>query len=66
MPIEIILEKGETIDKSLRRLKNKIDQENIIRTVKLKKFFRKPSEIKREKKKMKNFNNSIRLKREKK
>ena len=47
MPVEVKLRKGEAMEKALRRLKKK-------------RYFEKPSEIKRRKKKVATFNNMLR------
>lgn len=61
MPVEVKIRKGEPVERALRRLKKKIDRENIIRDVRSKRYFTKPSEIKRQQKKMAKFNNMLRL-----
>jgi len=60
MPIEVKLRKGETVDKALRRLKKRIDFENILRDVRLKRYFRKPSAIRRQKEKEQAFRDMLR------
>lgn len=60
MPVEVRMRKGEAMEKALRRLKKKIDREGIIRDVRQKRYFEKPSEIKRRKKKVAAFNNMLR------
>lgn len=62
MPVEIRIRKGEPMERALRRLKKKIDRENIIRDVRAKRYFEKPCEKRRRKKKVLNFNNYLRLK----
>jgi len=47
MTIEIKLRKGEPIDRALRRLKKRLDREGVIRDVRAKRYFEKPSDKKR-------------------
>lgn len=61
MPVEVKIRKGEPVERALRRLKKKIDRENIIRDVRGKRYFTKPSAIKRQKKKVAKFTNMLRL-----
>ena len=60
MPVEVRMRKGEAMEKALRRLKKKIDREGIIRDVRQKRYFEKPCEIKRRKRKIAAFNNMLR------
>lgn len=60
MPVEIKIRKGESMDKALRRIKKKLDRENIIRDVRAKRYFEKPCEERRRKKKVQAFNNMLR------
>ena len=46
---KVTVKKGETVDRSLRRLKKKIDKEGIMKSIKQHRFFEKPSEKKRRK-----------------
>lgn len=62
MPVEVRMRKGEAMEKALRRLKKKIDREGIIRDVRTKRYFEKPCEIKRRKRKVAAFNNMLRQK----
>ena len=55
MPVEIKIRKGESMDKALRRMKKKLDRENIIRDVRAKRYFEKPCEERRRKKKAQAF-----------
>ena len=47
MAVEVRIRKGETMDKAIRRLKKKLDRENVIRDVRAKRYFEKPSARKR-------------------
>lgn len=60
MPVEIKIRKGESMDKAIRRMKKKLDRENIIRDVRAKRYFEKPCEERRRKKKVQAFNNMLR------
>ncbi|MFI3290879.1 MAG: 30S ribosomal protein S21 [Opitutales bacterium] len=60
MAIEIKIRKGEAMEKILRRLKKKLDREGIIRDARAKRYFEKPCEIKRRKRKVAAFNNMLR------
>jgi len=60
MAIEVNIRKGEPVERALRRLKKRLDREGVIRDVRAKRYFEKPSEIKRRKKKVSAFNNMIR------
>ena len=52
---EIKLKKSEPVDKALRRLKKKLDREQTLQTVRLKRRFEKPSAKKRKKAKAARF-----------
>jgi len=60
MPVEIKIRKGEPVDRALRRLKKKIDREGILRDVRAKRYFEKPCEVRRRKKKVAAFTNMLR------
>ena len=47
MTIEIKLRKGEPIDRAIRRLKKRLDREGVIRGVRAKRYFEKPSDKRR-------------------
>jgi small subunit ribosomal protein S21 len=46
---EVKVRKGETIEKALRRLKKKLDREGVMREVRARRHYEKPSEQKRRK-----------------
>jgi len=46
---EVKVRKGETVDKALRRLKKKLDREGLMREIRARRHFEKPSERKRRK-----------------
>ena len=47
--IEVKVKRGTNIDRSLRRLKRLMIKEGIFQTIKDKKYYKKPSEIRQEK-----------------
>lgn len=49
MTSEVKVRKGETIDKALRRLKKKLDREGLMREIRARRHFEKPSEKRRRK-----------------
>jgi small subunit ribosomal protein S21 len=60
MSVDVMLRKGETIDKALRRLKKKLERESILRDVREKRYFEKPCAKRRRLKKVAVFNNMLR------
>ena len=62
MPDEVNIKKGEPDERALRRLKKRLDREGVIRDVRAKRYFEKPSVAKRRRIKMAVFNNMVRLK----
>ena len=46
---EVKVKKGESVDRALRRLKKKLDKEGIMREIRAKRHYEKPSEKKRRK-----------------
>lgn len=60
MPVEVKTRKGETVDKLLRRLKKKLDREEILIQAKDKRYFKKPSELKKLKGKALKFQDKLR------
>ncbi|MBL4576061.1 MAG: 30S ribosomal protein S21 [Opitutaceae bacterium] len=55
MSIEINIRKSEPVERALRRLKKKLDREGIIKDVRAKRYFEKPSEVRRRKNKVMAF-----------
>lgn len=49
MSTEVKVRKGETIEKAIRRLKKKLDREGVMREVRARRHYEKPSEQKRRK-----------------
>jgi small subunit ribosomal protein S21 len=60
MPIEIRIRKNEPVDRAIRRLKKKLDRESIIKDVRAKRYYEKPSEVRRRKEKVEAFNQMLR------
>ena len=60
MSIEIKMRKNEPIDRALRRMKKKLDRENIIKDVRAKRYYEKPCERRRRKEKTAAFNAMLR------
>tara|TARA_B100001769_G_C21758450_1_gene415108 strand:- start:9 stop:209 length:201 start_codon:yes stop_codon:yes gene_type:complete len=61
MPLDVKVRKGEPMDRALRRLKKRLDKEGVIRDVRAKRYFEKPSQSKRRKNKELDFNNMLRV-----
>ncbi len=60
MSLEVQIRKGEPTERALRRLKKKLDREGIIRDVRAKRYFEKPCEVRRHKKKVLAFTDMLR------
>lgn len=60
MSVEVKIRKGEPMERALRRLKKKLDNEGVIRDVRAKRYFEKPSETKRRKNKVQAFSAMLR------
>ena len=65
MTIEIKLRKGEPMDRAIRRLKKRLDREGVIRDVRAKRYFEKPSDKKRNARKVAAFTQMLRTRYEK-
>ncbi len=65
MTIEIKLRKGEPMDRAIRRLKKRLDREGVIRDVRAKRYFEKPSDRKRKARKVAAFTQMLRTRYEK-
>ena len=61
MPLDVTVRKGEPMERALRRLKKRLDREGVIRDVRAKRYFEKPSQAKRRKKKELDFNNMLKV-----
>ena len=61
MSREVKVRKGEPMERALRRLKKRLDREGVIRDVRAKRYFVKPAQAKRRKKKELDFNNMLRV-----
>ncbi|MDR2576755.1 MAG: 30S ribosomal protein S21 [Puniceicoccales bacterium] len=62
--IEVKVRSGESIDRALRRLKKRLDRENVLQDAKAKCYFEKPCDRRRRKEKASRFTNFLRNKRE--
>lgn len=60
MAIEIKIRKNEPIDRALRRMKKKLDRENIIKGTRAKRYYEKPCEKRRRKDKVQAFTQMLR------
>ena len=60
MAIEIRIRKSEPVERAIRRLKKKLDREGVIRDVRAKRYYEKPSEVRRRKVKVMAFSNMLR------
>ncbi len=60
MSVEIKIRKGEPIERALRRLKKRLDREGVLRDVRAKRYYEKPSEVRRRKKKVAAFTAMLR------
>ena len=59
MSIEIKIRKNEPVDRALRRMKKKLDRENIIKGTRAKRYYEKPCEKRRRKEKVQAFTNAV-------
>jgi small subunit ribosomal protein S21 len=60
MAIEIRVRKSEPVERAIRRLKKKLEREGVIRDVRAKRYYEKPSEVRRRKDKVAAFTNMLR------
>lgn|GEM_PF-549894 len=60
MALEVQIRKGEPTERALRRLKKKLDREGVIRDVRAKRYYEKPCEVRRRKKKVMAFTDMLR------
>lgn len=60
MSVDVKIRKGEPVEKALRRLRKIIDREDIIKTTRDRRYFVKPCQVKRQKKKEQVFMNMLR------
>jgi len=61
---EIKLHKGESVERAFRRLKVKLDREQTMDELKDRRYYKKPSEIKRERKKKAKFEAMLQARRD--
>ena len=57
---EIRIRKGETLDKALRRLKKRLDRDNVIKDARNNRYYEKPSMRRRRKMKVAKFSQMLR------
>ena len=60
MPIEIKIRKNEPVDRAIRRLKKTLDREGVIKDIRAKRYYEKPSEVRRRKEKVAAFSAMLR------
>lgn len=60
MPIEIKIRKSEPVERALRRLKKKLERENVIKGVRAKRYFEKPCDKRRRRNKVMAFTQMLR------
>ncbi len=60
MPIEIKIRKSEPVERALRRLKKKLERENVIKGVRAKRYLEKPCDKKRRRNKVMAFTQMLR------
>lgn len=61
MSIEVKIRKRDPVDRALRVLKKRLDREGVIKDVRAKRYFEKPSETRRRKMKVAKFSNMLRV-----
>ena len=61
MPLEVKVQKGEPVERSLRRLKKSLDREGVLHEVRYRRYFVKPAQMKRRKRKELDFKNMLRV-----
>jgi small subunit ribosomal protein S21 len=62
---EVKLHKGESVDRGLKRLKSQLDREQVMDKLKERRYYKKPSEVKKEKKKKAKFEAMLQARRDK-
>ena len=60
MAIEIKIRKSEPVDRAIRRLKKKLERENVIKDIRAKRYYEKPCEKRRRKEKVMAFTQMLR------
>lgn len=61
MPLEVKVQKGEPVERSLRRLKKSLDREGVIHAARARRYFVKPAQKRRRKRKELDFQNMLRV-----
>ena len=55
MSLEVKVQKGEPVERSLRRLKKALDREGVLHSVRSRRYFVKPAQMRRRKRKELDF-----------
>ncbi len=61
MSLEVKVQKGEPVERSLRRLKKSLDREGVLHSVRSRRYFVKPAQMRRRKRKELDFKNMLRV-----
>ena len=61
MSLTVKVQKGEPVERSLRRLKQMLDTEGVLHAVRSRRYFVKPAQMKRKKRKELDFKNMLRV-----
>ena len=61
MSLEVKVQKGEPVERSLRRLKKSLDREGVLYAVRSRRYFVKPAQMRRRKRKELDFKNMLRV-----
>jgi len=61
MSLAVKVQKGEPVERSLRRLKKSLDREGTLHDVRSRRYFVKPAQMKRRKRKELDFRNMLRV-----
>ena len=61
MSLEVKVLKGEPVERSLRRLKKSLDREGVIHSIRARRYFVKPAQMRRRKRKELDFKNMLRV-----
>ena len=61
MQLEVKVQKGEPVERSLRRLKKALDREGVLHAVRSRRYYVKPAQERRRKRKELDFKNMLRV-----
>lgn len=61
MSLTVKVQKGEPVERSLRRLKKMLDTEGVLHSVRSRRYFVKPAQMRRKKRKEMDFKNMLRV-----